>query len=179
MQEASYADLSSGRLTLVAITTLLLHSEQRSIEDLALSLDVAVPHSWPPEHWEAGTRDFLLKAYEVCPQLIEWHRFIVLREPETDPTLVGMVGAFRADPTAVECEIGYTIMPDFAGRGIATEAALMLLALLHEDDTLEAVIAHTFPSLVGSRRVLEKCGFVNNGSGDEAGTVRYRLRFTV
>jgi RimJ/RimL family protein N-acetyltransferase len=176
MQSKLHATLSSDRLILVAITPELIRAEQKSVAALAACLGVDVPPSWPPEHWEASAREFLLKAYEGNPQLIEWHRLIVLREPKGRSALVGMVGAFRADPGAAECEMGYTVAAEFHGRGIATEAAGMFLTLLREEQSLKAVVAHTYPNLLGSIRVLEKCGFVRDGLGEEVGTIRFRLQ---
>ncbi len=37
-----------------------------------------------------------------------------------------------------------------------------------------SIIAHTFPSLLGSIRVMEKCGLTFEGEGEEAGTIRYQ-----
>ena len=75
-----------------------------------------------------------------------------------------------------ECEIGYSILPPHEGRGLATEAAQALLEHLRGDGRLRSVVAHTFPRLAGSIRVMEKCGFVPDGEGEEPGTVRYRLQ---
>jgi len=41
---------------------------------------------------------------------------------------------------------------------------------------LSSVIAHSFPSLPASIRVMENCGMVFDGEGEESGTVRYRLQ---
>ena len=73
------------------------------------------------------------------------------------------------------CEFGYEILPPYEGRGFATEGAKALIEYLRRDERIESVIGHTFPSIPASIRVMEKCGLVYDGEGEEAGTVRYRL----
>jgi RimJ/RimL family protein N-acetyltransferase len=90
--------------------------------------------------------------------------------------LIGTLGAFTKADRPSECEIGYSILPPYEGRGFATEGARALIEYLRGDGRIESVIAHTFPSLPGSIRVMEKCGMVFDGEGEEAGTIRYRLR---
>jgi ribosomal-protein-alanine N-acetyltransferase len=91
-------------------------------------------------------------------------------------TLIGTLGAFTKPGQPNECEIGYSILPPYEGMGLATEGARALIEYLREDERVKSVIAHTFPSLTGSVRVMEKCGMVFEGEGEEEGTVRYRLR---
>jgi ribosomal-protein-alanine N-acetyltransferase len=75
-----------------------------------------------------------------------------------------------------ECEIGWGIVPPYEGRGFATESAMALIDYLRGDERIESLIAHTFPSIPASIRVMEKCGMTFDGDGEEAGTIRYRLR---
>lgn len=53
-------------------------------------------------------------------------------------------------------EVGYWLGREFWGQGIATRA----LALFLEQEPTRPLIAHVAQHNVGSRRVLEKCGFV-------------------
>jgi RimJ/RimL family protein N-acetyltransferase len=105
-----------------------------------------------------------------------WCRYVAFPHPDGSRTLIGTVGAFTkaADPT--EAEFGYGILPPFEGRGLATEAAKALVEFLRRDERITSIIAHTFPSLPGSIRVMEKCGLTYDGEGEEAGTIRYRLQ---
>ena len=54
-----------------------------------------------------------------------------------------------------EWEVGYWIGKEYWGRGIATKALLLLLGLVKT----RPLYAHVAKHNVGSRRVLEKCGF--------------------
>jgi RimJ/RimL family protein N-acetyltransferase len=45
---------------------------------------------------------------------------------------------------------------------------------IRKRESVQTFTAQTYPHLVASVRVLEKCGFALAGAGDEEGTVRYR-----
>jgi ribosomal-protein-alanine N-acetyltransferase len=57
-----------------------------------------------------------------------------------------------------EVEVGYALVPEFWGRGLATEMA-EALAAHGEAAGHEGLVAYTEPTNVASRRVLEKAGF--------------------
>ena len=68
----------------------------------------------------------------------------------------GFTGLPNSDGTV---EIAYGIVPDYEGRGYATEAAAALVAYARADGRVRAICAHTLPARNASTRVLEKCGF--------------------
>lgn len=75
-----------------------------------------------------------------------------LRTIEVDGTVAGNVLSFERDGVR---EVGYWIGREFWGRGIATRALALFLAIL----PMRPLHAVLVLSNVGSRRVLEKCGF--------------------
>lgn len=166
-------DIVTARLCLVAITPEMVRAEQAGVGELGEMIGCGVPGSWPPIHWEPHVLDFLLKQFEEHPEQVGWHRYVGLREVDGSRTLVGCLGAFSA--AEGECEVGYGILPEWEGRGLATEGTRALIEYLGGTG-VRSVIAHTFPHLEGSVRVMEKCGMRFDGEGAEAGTVRYRLR---
>jgi len=172
----SLEDLVTPRLALVAITAERIASERAGIPQLAAALDCAVPKSWPPEHWEPQVFDVLLAQYARFPEAAAWHRYVAVQQPDGTRLLIGTLGAFWRPETPAECEVGYSILRKWQGRGFATEAVRTLLGLIRQDARITSVIAHTFPELKGSIRVMQKCGFRIDGAGEEAGTTRYRLR---
>ena len=172
-----FADVVTPRLDLIAITPAMLLSEKAGEGRLAEWIGCSIPPSWPLEHWEPHVYDLLLSQFEKVPEQIPWHRYVALRSANGTRTLIGTIGTFWRETAPAECEIGWGILPEFEGRGFATEAASALLEVLRADVRIEGVVAHTFPRLVGSVRVMEKCGFVYEGVGEEEGTVRYRLKF--
>lgn len=60
--------------------------------------------------------------------------------------------------------IGYWLGPAFWGRGLATRALALFVARLERP-----LVAYVAAANAASIRVLEKCGFVDDGSGPHAG----------
>ena len=90
-------------------------------------------------------------------------------------TLVGTCGLKQA-PDAQRCvEVGYTVLERFRCRGFASEAVTAVMNVAFQSGASE-VAAETFPSLLPSLRVMEKCGMAKVGEGSEPGTVRYSKR---
>lgn len=170
-----FADLCTPRLRLMAITPDMLLSEQRNDQTLGALIGCSIPANWPPAAWEPHVLVLLLAQYQRRPEQVGWQRYIVSVEADGTGTLIGAVGAFWREELPNECEIGYSVLPPYEGRGLATEATRALLQYIRQDPLMRSTTAHTFPELVGSIRVLERCGFVADGDGEEARTIRYRL----
>lgn len=60
-------------------------------------------------------------------------------------------------------EIGYVLGHEYWGKGLATEAAALLVDFALDGLGLHRVEGHTEPSNTASRRVLEKCGMAFEG----------------
>ena len=172
------ADIITSRLDLVPISCAALDSEQANDLRLAQIIQSIVPENWPPADWEPHVFTILLEQYEKHPEQIAWHRYLCLREPDQTRTLIGAAGAFWRETSPSECEIGYSVLPPWEGQGFATEATRALIAHIRLDPGIESIIAHTFPHLAASIRIMEKCGLNPDGVGEEPNTIRYRLRLT-
>jgi RimJ/RimL family protein N-acetyltransferase len=167
-------DIVTSHLALIAITPETVKSEQSDDKRLGELIQCTIPPNWPPLDWEPHVFTFMLAQFEQHPEQIGWHRYVALPHPDGSRTLIGSLGAFSRTPT--ECEIGYSILPPFEGRGLATEGTKALIEYLRANERITSIIAHTFPSITGSIRVMEKCGLTFDGDGEEAGTIRYRLQ---
>lgn len=66
-------------------------------------------------------------------------------------------------------EIGYGLLPEYWGKGYATEAVDAAVAWAANQPGVTAVEAETGPDNAASQRVLEKVGFVPNGVIGEEG----------
>jgi [ribosomal protein S5]-alanine N-acetyltransferase len=172
-------DIVTPRLSLISATPEMLRSEQAGEGRLGEFIRCVVPTNWPHENWEPHVYDFMLTQLAEHPEQLGWHRYVSLISPDGSRTLIGSLGAFTKAGHPSECEIGYGMLPQFEGQGFATEGARALIEYLRCDERIESVIAHTFPSIPASIRVMEKCGMVFDGDGEEAGTVRYRLALRV
>ena len=78
-------------------------------------------------------------------------------EEKASGNLVGRVG-FTNHPGWPGFELGWTIVPEYQGRGYATEAAKMLLRHAFTALDREHVISLIHPDNAPSRRVAEKLG---------------------
>jgi RimJ/RimL family protein N-acetyltransferase len=160
-------DVLTPRLRLVAITPALLRVEGSA---LAAAVRAEIPAMWPPEHWEPHVYDFLEELYARTAYAVAWTRYVVTRsEPAT---LIGTLGGFPR--TETEAEVGYEILPPWQRQGLATEGLLALMEEIRRRKEIRTFTAQTYPHLIASVRVMEKCGFMPAGAGDEEGTVRYR-----
>jgi RimJ/RimL family protein N-acetyltransferase len=62
-----------------------------------------------------------------------------------------------------EIELFYGVSSGRWGRGLATEMALGIIRVARSVMGVRSVVAFTLPTNLASRRVLEKCGFVEVG----------------
>jgi [ribosomal protein S5]-alanine N-acetyltransferase len=114
-----------------------------------------------------GLRDFIvsddvspewLAALESATGTDPWRFGFALVHKENG-MVIGNAG-FTGPPDAEGMvEIAYGVVPDFQGRGYATEAAGALVAWAAKNGRVAIARAHTLPDRNASTRVLEKCGF--------------------
>jgi ribosomal-protein-alanine N-acetyltransferase len=77
-----------------------------------------------------------------------------------DGQLIGTCGFWRLIAEHSRAEIGYELAPECWGRGVMTEAVGAALTFGFARMGLHSVEAQIHPDNIGSRRVLEKLGFV-------------------
>src|SRR6266404_650084 len=79
-------------------------------------------------------------------------------------TVIGF-GGFKGPPGADSTvEIAYGVVPDYEGKGFATEAAQALVNHAFSSALVRIVRAHPLPEPNASTRVLAKCGFRHMGA---------------
>jgi RimJ/RimL family protein N-acetyltransferase len=105
---------------------------------------------------EPGTRTYLEQ------NLKHWadHGFglYMLRDAETR-TVIGRAILRHLDAQGVdEVEIGYGFMPEYWGRGLATEIARELVHIGFDRFGLTSLVAITTPANIASQRVMTKAG---------------------
>lgn len=119
----------------------------------------------------SGLRDFIISD-DVSPAWIEslrassgpdpWRYGFAVVDRETS-SVIGSAG-FKGPPDGEGMvEIAYGIVPDFEGRGYATEAAALLVTFASENSAVRVIRAHTLPTKNASTRVLTKNGFAYIG----------------
>lgn len=92
------------------------------------------------------------------------HRFIDSYDDEhayswimdIDGVIVGTIGAY--DYKDNQIEVGFSVVPGWQGRGLATEALKKVLEYLTENEGIPCVFAWCANENIGSQRVLEQAG---------------------
>lgn len=79
------------------------------------------------------------------------------------PQMIGSCGHWRLVKPHFRSEIGYDLLPEAWGQGVMPEAVAAILQFGFERMGLHSVEAQIHPDNRGSRRVLEKLGFVQEG----------------
>lgn len=83
--------------------------------------------------------------------------------PRETGQLIGTCGFWRLLKPHFRAEIGYELAPEWWGQGVMTEAVGAMLEFGFTAMGLHSVEAQIDPENNGSRRVLEKLGFVQEG----------------
>ncbi len=76
---------------------------------------------------------------------------------------------FKGPAKAHAVEIGYGVQPEYEGHGYTTEAVKAMAKWAFQQKDVVFVEAETAPDNRASQRVLEKCGFVPDGTMGEEG----------
>lgn len=82
--------------------------------------------------------------------------------------VVGWAGAFLSDVRARVAEVAYYVLPEYWGNGYASEATRLLVTFAFEELNARRVEASVQADNPGSRRVLEKLDFQQEGTKREA-----------
>ena len=146
--------LDSDRLRLIPCTLDMVKALQGRSTDLEKLFGAAVPDDWPQQ----DVRDalpFFIAALEDNPDTCRWLIWVVVLKAEQ--TVVGDVG-FKGVPRHGAVELGYSILPQYRCRGLASEAAGMLMEWAMKQDQVEKIIARCEVGNRASVRVLEKVG---------------------
>lgn len=101
----------------------------------------------------------------------------VLRDPESS-RFIGRGGLRQVRVAGQsEVEVAYGLLPEWWGRGLATELARVAVAQGFVALGLDEVVSYTLPGNRASRRVMEKAGFAFERDIEHAGLhhVLYRL----
>ena len=157
--------LQTARLRLVPVTVgnaeelwdVLRQPHMRDYQDLP---SVDIPHL--RRMIEARPRRLIPGAFGR----FEWLVFSV-----GEPGLIGWVSLRMNDRDAHAGEIGYSIVADRRGRGLATEAARALVQEAFEHVDVTTLRAYCVPENAASRAVLAKIGFQSDGTMRNGATV--------
>jgi ribosomal-protein-alanine N-acetyltransferase len=86
-----------------------------------------------------------------------WHPFVI---EDSSGKIVGRANLKGINTTARVAEVGYRIAQSACGQGLATHALEHLIGQAQTRWALTQLVAYVFPGNAGSRKVLERCGFL-------------------
>lgn len=89
-----------------------------------------------------------------------------------------LVGAAKLDRIGSAIEIGYRVMEEFWGRGVATEIATGLIHFSKTQLNAPDVIAFVNVNNAASIRVLEKAGMTNTETIEDLDEIKYRFNYS-
>ncbi len=167
-------DIMSDRLALIAIAPEMLRADFAKSPEFSLLIRAEVPAAWPPQEWDENAYNYLLDKMVTHPNLGGWSRYIAVKAGPGSRVLAGGCGLLGPVELSEDPEIGYGLLPEFQGRGYATEAVAALVAWIFRHPHVRSVNAQTLPHLHSSLRVLAKNGFQFAGPGPEEGAVLLR-----
>lgn len=175
IDEGTGVVITTRRLRLVPSTVELARAEMNDRDEFARQLGAHVTGNWPPES-AADALPYFLELLETNPTWVGWLGWYAIWKAEGgEDTLVGCGGFFGPPDGAGEIETGYSVLPQFHRRGIATEMVGGLLGWATAHDDVRRVVARTTVDNHGSRGVLAALGFREDGPGDEPDGIRYLL----
>jgi len=160
----NYAKIFTGLRKLEGEKTVLwpaamdmLDGLQEAIEESRAELSPFM--SWASQDVE-GTKEFLAGAVNARLQGAGIQFGL---KTTGDDRLLGMMGLFKLHQHTPRGEIGYWTRTSATGRGYTTDALKTLLAFCRGSLALVRVDAAVATNNIASQRVLEKCGFVEEG----------------
>jgi ribosomal-protein-alanine N-acetyltransferase len=96
----------------------------------------------------------------TAPEFAEWRARVIVLTGE--PGMIGHAGFHGPPDPSGMVEIGYTILPEFRGRGLATEAARCLIDFAAEQGATR-IRASVSPGNAPSLAIVQKLGLVQTG----------------
>ncbi len=166
----------TDRLRLVAATEVLAAAEIEDRVGFAKLLGASVPETWPPDNLRDAL-GYLYGLHKEHPEWEGWLSWYAILIDNDYPILCGSIG-FKGPPDKRGMvEIGYSVLPEFEGQGLATEMVAGIVQWVKQQPQVEGIEAETNTDNKASIRVLEKNSFICAGAGLEPNTIRFLCRF--
>ena len=133
--------------------------------------------TWPPHASIADSREIISLWLGLYP---DPHHYVWALEFKENTRVIGSIGVVGLCEDIGSMEIGYCLGPEFWGRGLMPEALAKVVGFLFDQVGTRRLQARHDLLNPGSGRVLEKCGFVHEGTrrqGDLNNTGIYDAAF--
>jgi ribosomal-protein-alanine N-acetyltransferase len=162
----------TDRLRLIAGTEALAAAEIQDRAKFARLLRASVPDAWPPATL-GDVQTLFYGLYKEHPEWQGWLAWYAVRVDTDCPTLCRSAGFKEPPDQRGTVEIGYSVLPEFQGQGLAAEMVAGIVGWAKRQPRLKRIEAETSIDNAASLRVLAKNGFVRVGAGSEPNTVRF------
>lgn len=151
-----------------ADTEALLAFEVRNREWFESHIDAREPDFYSlqgvAEHIDCYLADFAIGV---------WHPFVI---EDCSGRIVGRANLKGISSSGQTAEVGYRIDQEACGQGLATMALRHMIEQAKERWGLAQLVAYVFEENLGSRKVLERCGFrLEPQMGDDTAECRFVL----
>lgn len=166
--------IKSERLELVSSSATHIHIELETPLLLADKLDATVSKNWPSGEYDRDAMEYFLTCFEKGGEAVQgWYGWYAINTDlvSGERSLVGAGGYFGPPDSNGTVEIGYSVLPEWQGKGYATEIVDALVAHASSFESTNNIIAHTSPENEASKKVLISNGF------REVGVDEGKLRF--
>ena len=164
--------LVTARLTVMVTPTAILEQRLRSdsFDASVIGIGDTQQYHFPPE-WPGDALGFFAEQISQRtenPDAPEWGGTVF---HHADRTAIGQLGTFGMPDEGGAVTMGYGFNPAYWNKGYATEAVGVFVNWLLQQPSVVLVKADTAVTNPASARVLEKCGFLQIGTGhsDEDG----------
>ena len=164
---------TTARLKLIAGTRELAEAEIKGKSRFAELLGASIPESWPPDSLK-DVQDLFLGLYEDHKDWEGWLTWYAVRIDPGYRVLCGGTGFKGPADERGMVEIGYSVLPEYQGGGLATEMVNGIVRWANRQPSVQHVEAEVHIENRASIRVLEKNNFLRLGAGYEIDTIRFR-----
>jgi len=154
-------DLPGGALTDGTVRIRPLRTEDADVLFRLNTLPEVVATSVPPvAPDETETR---LRCARAESRWLAGERADLTIVDEATGTYAGEIGLYYLEPLTATAMIGYSLLPEWRGKGYATRAVSLVAGWAFTIVGIARLVAGTHPDNAGSQRVLERAGFRREG----------------
>lgn len=152
--------IKTSRLLLIPASGEMLKAEMEDRARLSILLNANVPETWPPESLRDAIPWFIEQLAKNPGQECWYSWYVLLAEDASkENTLIGSVGFKGAPDEKGMVDVGYSVLEEYQGRGIAAEMVSAITEWAFKQSGVKMITAQTMDDNYASKRVLEKCKF--------------------
>lgn len=154
-------DLPGGELTDGTVTLRPLGSADVDFHSRLAALPEIISTSVPPVPPDPA--ELIRRCIRSPARWLAGERADLVIVDTAGGTPVGEIGLFYQEPQTGQAMLGYSMLPQWRGRGYATRAVALMALWAFAETGIGRLVAGTLPGNLGSQRVLQKAGFRREG----------------